>query len=300
MENPKKLPDKFRLLWLACSSLLFGIVVLFACTAQKKDGSSAEDAAQQAAVAPEGGQTLAELRERGALKVGFSSFNPWAMQDANGEWIGFEIAVAKELAKDLGLKLELVPTAWAGIIPALLTNKFDIIIGGMTVTPERSEQVTFSAPYEYNKVVLLLNREIQVSSIEELNRPEYKFVGRAGSTPTALTLKLLPEVQMKTFDDDGLALQDLVNGQADGFLTATVEAALIREDYPELIYTPDWGRELQKEDIAFALPKDVEAAWVEYINQWIQTKWDNGFLEEKTSYWFESRDWTEDYELAES
>ena len=105
------------------------------CTAKKPKVE--QETATQAEAALEGGETLAELRERGALKVGFSTFPPWAMQSADGEWIGFEIDVARELAKYLNLKLELVPTAWAGIIPALLTGKFDVIIAGMSVIPER-------------------------------------------------------------------------------------------------------------------------------------------------------------------
>lgn len=282
------------------SILLCSMVVLIAsCTGKKPPAASGETAQQQAEAAPEGGKTLIALRERGVLKVGFSSFNPWAMQDVNGEWIGFEMDVARALSQYLGLKLELVPTAWAGIIPALLTNKFDVIIAGMSVTEERAEQVTFSIPYEYNKTVLLLNQNVSASSLEELNQTQFRFVGRAGSTPFNLTLELLPEAQHKSFDDDGLALQDLVNGQADGYLTTSVEAALHLEDNPGAIYAPDWSKELKKEDAAFAFPKNAEAAWVEYINQWIEQNWENGFLEERSAYWFESRDWTKDHQLAE-
>ena len=280
------------LLW---SGILFSIFI--SCTAKKPKAE--QETTAQIEAAPEGGQTLAELRERGALKVGFSTFHPWAMQSADGEWIGFEIDVARELSKYLGLKLELVPTAWAGIIPALLTRKFDVIIAGMSVTPERAKQVTFSSTYEYNKTGLLLNKNVQASSIEELNQPEYRFVGRAGSTPFNLTLELLPEAQNKSFDDDGLAIQDLVNGQADGFLTTSVEVAIHLQNHPDAIYAPDWGQELKKEDVAFAFPKDAEAAWVEYVNQWIQQSWDNDFLTERARYWFESRDWTKDHQLAE-
>ncbi len=276
------------------SILLVGL--LFSCTARKKADISSEEVSA-AEASREGGRTLAVLRERGAIKVGMSLFNPWAMQDINGEWIGFEIDVAQKLADDSGLVLELVPTAWEGIIPALLVDKFDIIIGGMSVTPERAEQVTFSAPYEYSKTVLLLNQKVSVSSIEELNHKQYRFVGRAGSTPFALAQQLFPEAQAKSFKDDGLAMQDLINGQADAFVSTAIEAAWAVADYPKILYVPEWGWELKKEDVAFALPKNVEAAWLDYINQWIQQNWDNGFLAEKSRYWFESLDWTEDHQL---
>ena len=265
------------------------------CTAPKPCGIAAM---QQTEDVLEGGETLMVLRERGTLKVGFSSFVPWAMQDINGEWVGFEIDVAKKLTRDLGLQLELVPTAWAGIIPALLNQEFDVIIAGMGITPQRAEQVKFSIPYEYSKTVLLLNQRIQATALKDLNQPRYRFVGRAGSTPLNLTQLLFHRVQIQAFDDDSSPVLELANGQADGFLTSSVEAARYIENNPDTIYLPDWGRELTKDDIAFAFPKDAEALWVEYINQWIEMNWENSFLEEKSRYWFESRDWTKDHQLT--
>ncbi|MEO8546015.1 MAG: transporter substrate-binding domain-containing protein, partial [Burkholderiaceae bacterium] len=73
------------------------------------------------------------VKARDKLQVGFSSFVPWAMRDKKGEWVGFEVDVANKLAKDLGVKLDLIPTAWDGIIPSLIAKKFDVIIGGMSV-----------------------------------------------------------------------------------------------------------------------------------------------------------------------
>ena len=76
---------------------------------------------------------IEKVMQRGTLRVGFSSFVPWAMQDKEGKYIGFEIDVAQRLADDLGVKLQLVPTNWDGIIPALLSGKFDVIIGSMSI-----------------------------------------------------------------------------------------------------------------------------------------------------------------------
>ena len=82
-----------------------------------------------------GESTLEQVLKKGVLRVGMSTFVPWAMKDKKGKLIGFEIDVATRLAKDMGVKVEFVPTKWAGIIPALLTGKFDVIIGGMGITP---------------------------------------------------------------------------------------------------------------------------------------------------------------------
>jgi len=93
--------------------------------------------------------TLAQVIGKNKLRVGFSTFVPWAMKDKKGGYTGFEIEVARQLAADMGVEIQFVPTKWSGIIPALLTGKFDIIIGGMGITPERNLKVNFTNPYEF-------------------------------------------------------------------------------------------------------------------------------------------------------
>ena len=64
------------------------------------------------------------IKKRGKLQVGFASFLPWAIRDKQGNWVGFEIDVSTKLAKDMGVELDLMPTAWDGIIPSLVAGKF--------------------------------------------------------------------------------------------------------------------------------------------------------------------------------
>jgi polar amino acid transport system substrate-binding protein len=79
--------------------------------------------------------TIEEILKNGELRVGFESgYMPFEMTDKTGNFVGFDIDMAKEMAKAMGVKFVPVNTAWDGIIPALLTKKFDIIMSGMTVT----------------------------------------------------------------------------------------------------------------------------------------------------------------------
>ena len=132
--------------------------------------------------APE--STMDAIVKRGTLRVGFSSFVPWAMQDRNGKYIGFEIDVAQRLADDLGVKLQPVPTSWDGIIPALLAGKFDMIIGSMAITPKRAMSVNFTVPYDTAYIDVTLNREKAggIKSLADLNRPEVVVAVRNGTT----------------------------------------------------------------------------------------------------------------------
>ena len=137
---------------------------------------------------------IEKVVQRGTLRVGFSSFVPWAMQDKEGRYIGFEIDVAQKLADDLGVKLQLVPTSWDGIIPALLSGKFDVIIGGMSITPQRLLSVNFSVPYDHSYVDLTLNGEkaADISSLEDLNREDVVIAVRTGTTVGTSTHQSAP------------------------------------------------------------------------------------------------------------
>ena len=95
--------------------------------------------------------TLEQILKRGTMRVGMDTFVPWAMKDKTGKFVGFEIDVARRLAEDMGVKVEFVPTKWAGIIPALLTGKFDVVIGGMGIRPKRALKVNFTIPYDYSR-----------------------------------------------------------------------------------------------------------------------------------------------------
>ncbi|MGI9491082.1 MAG: transporter substrate-binding domain-containing protein, partial [Geminicoccaceae bacterium] len=113
---------------------------------------SATAGAQQAQQALSSESVIETIKQNGVLKVGLSTFVPWAMRNKEGELIGFEIDVATELAKDMGVEIEFTPTAWDGIIPALLAGKFDVIISGMTIKPERNLTVNFTTPYAHSSL----------------------------------------------------------------------------------------------------------------------------------------------------
>ena len=122
------------------------------------------------------------ISERGVLKVGLSEFVPWAMRNRNGDLIGFEPDVARELASDMGVELELYPTAWDGIIPALLSGKFDVIISGMSVTPARNLKVNFSDPYAQSGMGMLANVELAggFETLEAFNSADVTFAAPTG------------------------------------------------------------------------------------------------------------------------
>ena len=115
---------------------------------------------------------IADIQKRGTLKVGMSTFVPWAMRDKQGDLIGFEIDVATKVAEDMGVEVEFVPTAWSGIIPSLLAKKFDVIIGGMSITPQRNLTVNFTTPYAHLGQMMAANKKLAANftTMEDYNQ----------------------------------------------------------------------------------------------------------------------------------
>ena len=234
---------------------------------------------------------MEQALKRGVLRVGMSTFVPWAMKDKTGQLVGFEIDVATRLAKDLGLKVEFVPTQWAGIIPALLTGKFDTIIGGMSVTGERSLKVNFSVPYDYTGMSIVANKKLAAgfSGVESFNRPDITLVCRMGATPVAAIKKFMPKAKMRQFDDEGQALQEVLNGNAHAMVSSAPFPQFQALKHPESLFVPV-KEDFTKEPIAMAIRKgDVDTLTV--LNGWITIVGSEGWLKERKSYWFETQDW---------
>jgi polar amino acid transport system substrate-binding protein len=235
--------------------------------------------------------TVEQIMKRGTLRVGMSTFVPWAMKDKTGKLIGFEIDVASRLAEDMGVKVEFVPTKWAGIIPALLTGKFDVIIGGMSVRPDRNLKVNFSIPYDFAGQSLVANQKIAAgfTSLEDFNRPEVVISARLGSTAADAANRFMPKAKKRFFDDEAQVIQEVVNGKAHGAVASAPLPAFQAIKYSDKLFMPIQGT-FTKEPIGFALRKgDYDT--LNYFNNWIRVVEAAGWLSERKHYWFETKDW---------
>ena len=182
---------------------------------------------------------LETIKKRGTMMVGMATFVPWAMRDTQGNLIGFEIDVANKLAADMGVKLELVPTAWDGIIPALLAGKFDVIIGGMTITPKRNLTVNFSAPYDYAGTSLAVVPSMKDGfKLDALNSARVTLTCRRGSSACTNLAEYFPKATLRQFDDDAALTQEVLNGNAQGFGASEPLPSRMAAENPGKLFTP--------------------------------------------------------------
>jgi len=235
--------------------------------------------------------TLEKIMRRGVLRVGMSTFVPWAMNNKNGKLIGFEIDVARRLAEDMGVDIQFVPTKWSGIIPALLTGKFDVIIGGMGIRPDRNLKVNFTIPYEHSGMSLVASRKKagNFNSIADFNKEEVTLAARMGTTAADAAEKHMPRAKLKLFDDEAQAIQELLNKRVHGVVASAPMPAFQAARHPEKLFVPIEDT-FTKEPIGFAIRKgDIDT--LNYFNNWIRLRQADGWLKERHDYWFKTRKW---------
>ncbi len=234
---------------------------------------------------------LDTISRRGVLKVGLSTFVPWAMNDKNGQLIGFEVDVARRLAEDMGVDIEFIPTKWSGIIPALLTGKFDVIIGGMGIRPDRNLKVNFSIPYDYSGMSIVASKEKAggFDSLEVFNSKGVVIAARIGTTAAAAAEKYMPLAEKRLFDDESQAIQELLTGRAHAVIASAPMPAYQSIKYSDKLFLP-LEDTFTKEPIGFALQKG-DYDLLNYFNSWIRVVDAEGWLAERKQYWFGTQDW---------
>lgn len=236
---------------------------------------------------------MGDIVKKGVLTIGVGSFVPTAMFDLKGDLVGNAVDVGNKVAKDIGVKVVYVPTAWDGIIPALLSGKFDTIISGMTITAKRNLQVNFTIPYLHSGLGLVASKKIaaNMSKMGEFNKGNINIACRRGSTGCSFAMELFPKVKFVQFDDDSLAAQEVINGNAHAWTTSEPKPTFWSLNYSESLYKP-FNEKLVECNESFALRKGDPDA-LNFFNNWILVHTNNGWLKERHNYWFGTLNWLE-------
>ena len=176
---------------------------------------------------------LKRVKQDGILTVGNdTTFAPFEFVDSTNKPTGFDIDLITAVAQKLGLKADIVTTAWDGIIPALQTQKFEIVISAMTITTDREKEVSFSIPYYRADMGIMYN-----PAKNTITKPEDlvgKTVGVQIGTTGEIDAKLIPGVKVKSYPDIQLATLDLENGKIDAVVNDYPVSTYYAKDSPTL------------------------------------------------------------------
>ena len=235
---------------------------------------------------------IESIKRREVIKIGLSLFMPWSMRDRNGELIGFEIDVGRKLAEDMGVDAEFVPTSWDGIVPALVAGKFDTIISGLSVTPQRNLTVNFTEPYAYSGGTMLANRQLTEGFLlADFNSPDVTLTARRGATTAVVAADRFPRAELLLFDEDGATVQEVLNGNAHATISKEPTPSREARRYPDTLYVP-FDILFNQTGEAFAIRKGDPDA-LNFFNHWIANHWRSGWLQERHDYWFTTEDWAD-------
>ncbi len=236
--------------------------------------------------------TLNQILKRGELRVGLEAgYMPFEMRSKNGQIIGFDVDIAKAMAKAMGVKLKLVNTAWDGIIPALLTNKFDIIMSGMTITQQRNLKINFANPYVVVGQAILLSKKLEgkVKSYKDLNSPKYTIVTKLGVTGEFATKKYIPKAHLQTFETEPEAVMQVINGKADAFVYDQPYCAVFyaKKGIGKLVFL---DKPFTYEPLAWGVQKG-DPDFLNWLNNFLRQIKHNGTYSKTYKKWFLGNTW---------
>jgi len=199
---------------------------------------------------------------------------PYSTKDAQLAYAGSEVDVARLLAQDWKVELEIVPTNPASRIPYLLTDKTDLVISTLSITPERAKVIDFSVPYSGIQVIIGAPKSMQLSALAELAGKRIATV--RGSTNDIELSKVVPAgAQVIRFDDDATAITAIISGQADCYCTAPALLAPVNKSKPELEMEP---KIVVKTNLTGIGIRKGEAQLKARLDEWVRENLRNGKL----------------------
>jgi len=179
---------------------------------------------------------LAEIVGRKKIVVGMElKYPPFESTDAKGAPVGLDVDLARMIAKDLGVELEIKDMEWTGLIPALQTGKIDLIISGITGTLERAKTITFTSAYFTTGLCALLStrRAPDVNTVEALDDAKRVIAVKTGTTADIVAARRFPKATINRYKDESACVQEVVNGRADAFLYDQLSIARHAKEFPQ-------------------------------------------------------------------
>lgn len=259
---------------------LLSLTVLAGCGGTQQPAAS-DNNGDQTQVTESATSTVDKIKSEGKLVIGTSpDYPPFETLDDQMNVIGFDIDVMNEVAKDLGVDLEIVQMDFGSLIEGLKAKKFDAVAAGVTITDDRKEQVDFSDPYIAGNDALVMRKDnaIEVNNLEDLKG---LTVSAQLGTTQADTLKSVDGIKVAEYDLFTTAATAVAAKQADAvFLNDVVAQAFVKQN-PDLTIVYQQATQ----PVAYAVRKDSPDL-AQAINETLARLKESGELDELMIKWF--------------
>lgn len=232
------------------------------------------------AAAPAAADQLQDILDRGTVRVGvIADVAPFGFVDENQQPTGLDVDIANLIASDLGVGLEIVQMTAQNRIPYLVTDKVDILVAILSLTPERAKQIMFTSPYASTSIGVFGPPDVEVSGVEDLAG---KSIGVSrGTVEDAALTALAPDANIIRFEDNATATTAYQTGQVDLYTTADILAyELNKGDGRKLEIKIPFGA-----DLAHMGVRAGEFGLLQWLNSFIYVHKANGDLNDITLKW---------------
>ncbi len=272
--------------------LVLGVLCIFIPT---EGLFAAQLTSEVAAATPYAGDVPAAIKERGVFRAAFVRAVPWAFRNRHGDYVGFEIDVAKQLARDMNVEHGAFPTTFGSIIPALVARRFDAIVGSMAVTPHRQVTVVFTEPYVPKAAFgegVVVSRKItkSITDIDSLNRPDFIVASSRFSQAAKVALETFPAAEHRHYFSHAQSIEAVLLGEAVAAVGPEPHPTLWSLENAEGLYMP-FGEETLNGGMYAIAVRLGDRDLLDYLNKWIVVRKEDGWLPERFRYWFRSTEW---------
>jgi polar amino acid transport system substrate-binding protein len=286
------------------ASLIAALAVLLAVSACGGGGSAG--AGGESGGGGGGGDLLQEVKDRGVLRVSTDpAYPPQSFLNNQGEFEGFDIDVTEEIAKRMGVEVEWMTPSWDVITAGSWNGRWDLSVGSMTVTPERSKVLHFSPPYYYTPAAAAVHE-----SNTDINNLETDLDGKRIGVCGACTYEfyldrslnipgdyefVVDDPQIQTYDTDSSAIQDLALGDGVRLDAAMSSLTTLQEAVDSGTPIKIVGDPLYYEPLAAAIDKEAPAdpkPLVDEVSRIINEMHEDGTLTELSKKWYDGIDLT--------
>ena len=229
---------------------------------------------------------LNEILSEGVLKVGTTGdWNPMSVRDtATNEYVGYDIDIMTQLAADLGVELEMVPTDWKTLVNGVVAGNYHMT-GSASISPARLKAAGYSNSYIAVEMFPFTtdDKVANFNGWDSINKEGVKVATTLGTSFEKMVKEWFPAAEIVVVEAPARGFQEVLSGRADVFVTSNIEGSTLLEKFSNVrqveVDTPR-----APTPIAMLFPQK-DQVWINYVNSWIELKKTQGFFEEVAVKW---------------
>ncbi|SPH21393.1 Cyclohexadienyl dehydratase [Ascidiaceihabitans donghaensis] len=252
----------------------------------KSLGLAAAFAMSVLAVPASAQSALNEILSGGVLKVGTTGdWNPMSVRDpATNSYKGYDIDIMTQLAADLGVELEMVPTDWKTLVNGVVAGNYHMT-GSASISPARLKAAGYSESYISVEMLpfTMADKADRFDSWESINQTDVKVATTLGTSFEKNVREWFPNAEIIVVEAPARGYQEVLSGRADAFITSNIEGATLLEKFQDLRQI-DVSEARAPTPIAMLLPQS-DQVWINYINSWVELKKAQGFFKATAEKW---------------